>query len=170
MKAHELFRLLSSAEVAALVRSACEDDEVPDKIAGGVLTYQSLTLKRLAKLPEETRKAYVRRTLRDKRAAELSIYVLSAALVRSRRPLIEAFLEAAGLPHEGAHVTVEGAIAQPPPEKIEAAVDALLGSFPARDAALYLHAFTAQPDVRWPALEARLASDPRLQVEDRSAS
>ncbi|HUM03163.1 MAG TPA: hypothetical protein VL084_12805 [Thermoanaerobaculia bacterium] len=170
MKAHELFRLLSSDEITSFVRSACEDDNVPDKIAGGVLTYQNISLKRLGKLPEETRKAYVRRTLRDKRAAELAIYVLSAALVRREPELIATFLSGAGLPHEGPHVTVEGEIAEPPAKKVDAAVDALLAGFPARRSAIYLHAFVGQPDVSWPALERRLAGDERLQVEDRSAS
>jgi hypothetical protein len=170
MKAHELFRLLSSEEVAAIVRSACEDDDVPDKIAGGVLTYCHLPLKRFERLPEETRKAYVRRTLRDRRGSELAIYVLSAALVRRQRALIEVFLAAAGLPHEGAHVTVEGEIAEPPSKRVNAAVDALLTRFPARDAAIYLHAFAGQPDVRWSALDDRLSADVRLRVEDRSAT
>jgi len=170
MKAHELFRLLSSDEVASFVLAACEDENVPDKIAGGVLTYQNISLKRLAKLPEETRKAYVRRTLRDKRAAELAIYVLSSALVRREPALIETFLSAAGLPHEGPHVTVEGEIVEPSARKVEAAVEALLAAFPARRSAIYLHAVTGQPDVSWPALDQRLAGDARLQVEDRSAS
>ena len=170
MKAHELFRLLSSDEVAAFVLAACEDENVPDKIAGGVLTYQNISLTRFAKLPEETRKAYVRRTLRDKRAAELATYVISAALVRREPALIEAFLAAAGLPHEGPHVTVEGEIASPPAKKVQAAVDALLARYPARRSAIYLHAFVGQPDVKWPALEERLAADARLQVEDRSAT
>ncbi len=170
MKAYEIFRLLSSEEVAAIVRSACEDDEVPDKIAGGVLTYQRLPLKRFAKLPEETRKAYVRRTLRDRRGSELAIYVLSAALVRSRKALIEAFLEAAGLPHDGASVTVEGEIAEPPAATVNAAVDLLLTRFPERDAAIYLLAFAGQPDVRWAALDARISADSRLRLEDRSAT
>lgn len=169
MKAHELFRLLSSEEVAEIVRFACEDDDVPDKVAGGVLTYQHLPLKRFAKLPEVTRKAYVRRTLRDRKGSELAIYVLSAGLVHRQRALIETFLKAAGLPHEGARVTTEE-IAEPPAKRVNAAVDALLARFPARDAAVYLHAFAGQPDVRWAALDARLSADSRLQIEDRSAT
>ncbi len=169
MKAHEIFRRLSAGEVAALVRAACEDEAVPEKIAAGVVTYQNLPLGRLSKLPEETRKAWVRRTLRDKRAAELALYVLSAALVRRQRALVETFLSAAGLPHEGPHVTLEEEGAEPPAATLTAAVDALLSRFDARDAAIYLHAFADQPGVRWPALSARLAGDARLQMEDRSA-
>jgi len=170
MKAHELFRRLSSEETSAIVLSACEDEGVPDRLAGAVLSLQSISLARFGRLPEETRKAYVRRTLRDRRAAELALFVLSAALVRTRKELIEAFLEAASLPHEGAHVSSEGEIPEPSETTVNGAVDALLARFPARDAAIYLHAFAAQPDVHWRSLASRLAADGRLQLEDRSAT
>ncbi len=39
-----------------------------------------------------------------------------------------------------------------------------------RNVAVFLHAFVEQPDVSWPALAARLASDPVLALEDRSAA
>jgi hypothetical protein len=168
-KAHELFRRMSSGEVAAVVASACEDDELPEKIAGGVLTYQQIPLRRFSKLPEETRLAYVRRTLRDKRAADLGLYVLSAALTRRQPALISSFLEALKLPHDGPNLTTEGAIPAPAAKTLRRAVDALLGVHEARDVALYLRAFAAQPDVDWPALEDLLEKDARLAFEDRSA-
>lgn len=169
-KPEELFRRMSSAEVASIVEAACEDDELPEKIAGGVLTYQQIPLKRFSKLPEETRLAYVRRTLRDKRATDLSLYVLSAALTRRQPALISSFLEALHLPHDGASLTSEGAIPAPAPKTLRRAVDALLEVHEARDVALYLRAFAAQPDVSWPVLENLLEKDERLAFEDRSAS
>jgi hypothetical protein len=168
-RSHEIFRLLSADEVSALVEAACEDDELPEKIAGGVLTYQQIPLKRFSKLPEETRRAYVRRTLRDKRAADLALYVLSAALTRRHGDLISAFLDAVKLPHEGPSLTSEGEIAEPPRTVLAGGIDAVLGKWPARDVSLYLHAFAAQPDVNWPLLDAALASDARLALTDRSA-
>ncbi|HMA28335.1 MAG TPA: hypothetical protein VKS23_00600 [Thermoanaerobaculia bacterium] len=169
-KAHELFRRMSSAEVAAVVAAACEDDELPEKIAGGVLTYQQIPLKRFSKLPEDTRLAYVRRTLRDRRASDLCLYVLSAALTRRQAALISSFLEALKLPHEGPSLTNEGAIPAPSAKALRSAVDALLASHESRDVALYLHAFASQPDVDWPVLEKLLESDARLAFEDRSAT
>jgi hypothetical protein len=169
-KAHELFRRMSSAEVASVVRAACEDDELPEKIAGGVITYQQIPLRRFSKLPEETRLAYVRRTLRDKRAADLGLYVLSAALTRRKAELISSFLKALKLPHEGPSLTTAGAIPAPAAKTLRRAVDALLGVHEVRDVALYLHAFASQQDVDWPVLERLLESDARLAFEDRSAS
>jgi hypothetical protein len=168
-RSHEIFRLLSAAEVSALVEAACEDDELPEKIAGGVLTYQQIPLKRFSKLPEETRRAWVRRTLRDKRAADLSLYVLSAALTRRHRDLISAFLDAVKLPHDGPSLSTEGAIAEPSRTVLAKGIDAVLAKWPARDVSLYLHAFAAQPDVNWPLLDETLAADARLALTDRSA-
>ncbi len=161
-------RAVAPAEISSLVETACEDDELPEKIAGAVLTYQQIPLRRFSKLPEETRRAYVRRTLRDKRASDLSLYVLSAALTRRHRDLISAFLDAVSLPHDGPSLTVEGHIPQPSPETLAKGVEELLGRWPARDVSLYLHAFAAQPDVNWPLLDGRLASDARLALTDRS--
>ncbi len=160
---------MSSAEVASIVEAACEDDELPEKIAGGVITYQQIPLRRFSKLPEETRLAYVRRTLRDRRATDLGLYVLSAALTRRQAALISAFLEALKLPHEGPSLTTEGAIPAPGAKALRRAVDALLDVHEARDVALYLHAFASQPDVDWPVLEKLLESDALLAFEDRSA-
>ena len=53
MKPYEIFRRLSSPEVDALVLAACGDDEIPDKIAGAVLTFQRLPLKRFERLHED---------------------------------------------------------------------------------------------------------------------
>jgi hypothetical protein len=168
-RSHEIFRLLSPVEVSALVEAACENDELPEKIAGGVLTYQQIPLKRFSKLPEEARFSYVRRTLRDKRAADLALYVLSAALTRRHGDLIAAFLEAVKLPHDGPSLTTEGEIPQPAAGTLGQGIDAVLSKWPARDVSLYLHAFAAQPDVNWPLLDERLASDARLALTDRSA-
>jgi hypothetical protein len=168
-RSHELFRLLSAAEMSRLVETACEDDEVPEKIAGAVLTYQNIPLKRFSRLPEDTRLAYVRRTLRDKRADDLALYVLSAALTRRSAALITAFLDAVKLPHDGPSLTTEGDVAEPPGTVLSRAVDAVLGAWPARDVSLYLHAFAAQPDVHWPLLDEKLAADPRLRLEDLSS-
>jgi len=161
---------MSSAEVASVVTAACEDDALPEKIAGGVLTYQQIPLRRFSKLPEETRLAYVRRTLRDRRASDLSLYVLSAALTRRQAALISSFLEELRLPHDGPSLTAEGAIPAPAAKALRHAVDTLLDAHEARDVALYLHAFASQPDADWPVLKKLLESDARLAFEDRSAS
>jgi hypothetical protein len=170
MRAYEVFRRLANDEIDALVLTACKDDEVPDKLAGGVIQYQAIPLKRFSKMTDDARRAYVRRTLRDKRAADLALYVLSSALTRGKADMISDFLEAVGLPHEGPSLSFENEIPEPETAKLNAGIDAVLAKYPARDVAVYLHAFGSQPDADWKALDARLTSDAKLALEDRSAA
>ena len=169
MKPYEIFRRLSTAEADALVFSACEDDEIPDKVAGSVLTLQRVPLKRFERMTDEVRRALVRKTLRDKRAEDLALFVLSAGLVRARGEMIEAFLASLDLPHDGPNLTADGPVVEPPRERLAKAVADLAAKHGARDAALFLNAFVEQPDVAWPVLVEFLGSDPKLALEDRSA-
>jgi hypothetical protein len=170
MKPYEIFRLLSSPEVDALVLASCEDEEIPDKIAGAVLTLQRLPLKRFERLHEDVRKGYVRKTLRDKRAEDLALYVLSAGLTRSKAEMIGAFLAALDLPHEGPSLTADGPVPEPPETLLKKTVADLAAVHGGRDVATFLNAFVDQPDVSWPSLAALLASDPQLALDDRSGS
>lgn len=170
MKPYEIFRLLSSPEVDALVLAACADDEIPDKIAGSVLTLQRLPLKRFERLAEDVRKGYVRKTLRDKRAEDLALFVLSAGLTRTKGEMIEGFLAALDLPHDGPSLTADGPVAEPSGKALKKAVADLAGEHGAREAAIFLNAFVEQPDVAWPTLVAMLEGDADLTLEDRSAA
>ncbi len=168
MKPYEIFRRLSSSEIDAFVLAACEDDEIPDKIAGGVLSLQRVPLHRFERFTEDVRKGYVRKTLRDKRAEDLSLFVISTGLVGSKAEMIEAFLAALDLPHEGPSLTADGPVAEPPETLLKKTVADLASAHGARDVAIFLNAFVEQPDVSWPALVALLATDPGLALEDRS--
>lgn len=170
MKPYEIFRRLSNSEIDAIVLVACADDEIPDKIAGSVLTLQRVPLNRFERFPEDVRKGYVRKTLRDKRAEDLCLFVISAGLVGSKAEMIEAFLAALDLPHEGPSLTADGPVAEPPELLLKKAVADLVSAHGGRDVAIFLNAFVEQPDVSWPSLADLLANDESLALEDRSAS
>ncbi|MBK9089001.1 MAG: hypothetical protein IPL90_08140 [Holophagales bacterium] len=170
MKPYEIFRRLSNSEIDAIVLVACEDDEIPDKIAGSVLSLQRVPLNRFERFPEDVRKGYVRKTLRDKRAEDLSLFVISAGLVGSKAEMIEAFLVALDLPHDGPSLTADGPVAEPPELLLKKAVADQVSAHGGRDVAIFLNAFVEQPDVSWPSLVAMLATDESLSLEDRSAS
>jgi hypothetical protein len=170
MKPYEIFRRLSSSEVDALVLAACQDDEIPDKIAGSVLSIQRVPLNRFERFQEDVRKGYVRKTLRDKRAEELAFFVLSSGLVAARGEMIESFLAALDLPHEGPSLTADGPVAEPPELLLKKAVTDLVAANGARNVAVFLNAFVEQPDVSWPSLVAMLDTDTSVALEDRSAT
>ena len=100
----------------------------------------------------------MRKTLRDKRAEDLSLFVLSAGLTRAKGEMIEAFLAALDLPHEGPSLTADGPVAEPPELLLAKAIADLVAAHGGRDVAVFLNAFVEQPDVSWPSLVAALAA------------
>jgi len=73
------------------------------------------------------------------------------------------FLDALEIKHSE-DGTVDELPAEVSKEKIAAAVEQLLGKYPAESVAIYLHAFREMDSaVQWPALDEVLANDPRLK-------
>jgi len=88
----------------------------------------------------------------------LAASLLVALHLGDRRPLLGAFLDALGFPHENGVLTEEAdARAAPTVDAARGAVRAVLPSFPARDVGVYLNTLWLQDPERWAALEA--ASD-----------
>jgi len=86
--------------------------------------------------------------------------VLAARLLVSyhlghQRPLMAAFLDAAGIPHDNGLISDElsGAVA---PEKIAAGVAALTPAFPAADTTLYFQTLLLQDPDTWAGLSSHL--------------
>jgi hypothetical protein len=81
--------------------------------------------------------------------------LLVALHLADRRPILAAFLDALGLPHEDGILTEE-ADGRPPasPEDARRAVAALLKTFPAANVGLYLNTLWLQDPERWSAPEA----------------
>jgi hypothetical protein len=79
--------------------------------------------------------------------------LLVALHLADRRPLLSAFLDALGLPHEGGVIKEEADGAAITPEQARTAVQAL-SSFPREQVLTYLNTLWLQDPARWAALEA----------------
>ena len=79
------------------------------------------------------------------------------------------FLDTLGIAHDE-----QGGIENLPPcpdaEKVRAAVDSLLGKYPADAVAVYLNSFQGMDIAGWPPLAEILDNDPRLQLESVAAN
>jgi hypothetical protein len=83
-------------------------------------------------------------------------------LIKSETAMLKDFLDALGVTHkdgaaEDLPATVDDA-------KLKGAVDLLLGKYPREKVVVYLHAFDAMNEVRWPNLKDLLEKDERLQL------
>ena len=85
--------------------------------------------------------------------------LLVALHLVDRRPLLSAFLDAVGLPHEDGLLKEEAdALGPLSAEKARAGVEALRARFPADQVRTYLNALWLQDPERWQSLESSAAS------------
>ena len=94
----------------------------------------------------------------------LASHVLQAWLLGANKEMLCDFLDALEIKHAD-----DGTVDELPPEvpkdKIEMAVDRLLGKYRAENVAAYLHAFRDMDNtVQWPALDEVLAEEARLKL------
>ena len=83
--------------------------------------------------------------------------LLDSALVdyhfAHRRPMMGAFLDAAGIPHEEARLPEDTSSLSPTAESLHAAAEKLIGSHPADDVYVYFLTLSLQDDATWGALK-----------------
>ena len=88
----------------------------------------------------------------------LAASLLVALHLGERRPLLAAFLDATGLPHDNGLLAEDAAAAPVPEETARRGVDALLAAFPPQQVRTYLNTLWLQDHDRWEALERAVAS------------
>jgi len=120
------------------------------------------------KKPLAERHAWMAAELAKKSNADVAAEVLQGWLFACRKPMMAAFLDSLGAPHEDA--LIENLPPEPPRDKIEAAVSALLDSHPAWAVAAYLNLFVEMDIAEWPSLRGIVESDPRLQPANPPAN
>jgi hypothetical protein len=82
-------------------------------------------------------------------------------LMREKLPMLKDFLDKLGVAHKDG--AVDDLPATMDQAALKAAVDLLLSKYPAEEVSVYLNAFYAINDVRWPNLDVMLKEDPGLQ-------
>ncbi|MGD1083670.1 MAG: hypothetical protein ABSA47_02850 [Verrucomicrobiota bacterium] len=111
--------------------------------------------------PRATRHAEMAGMLARPRLELMAANLLRDWLMKEKLPMLKDFLEKLGVAHK------DGAVEELPATMdqaaLQAAVDLLLSKYPAEEVSVYLNAFYAINDVRWPNLDVMLKEDPRLQ-------
>jgi hypothetical protein len=81
---------------------------------------------------------------------ELAARLLVLYHLAEQRPMMGAFLDAAGIKHDNGMIEEENV--SPDPEKVKAAAAAIAGAYPAEDVSLYLATLLWQDPTAWVAL------------------
>jgi len=163
MKPHEIFQHMSPALSERIFEHFRTTEKAGYRAAIDQLApMQKLRPVFIVRRPKAEQYTWLKTALSRKGADLLASNVLQVWLVGSQTPLLCAFLDALGIPHDE-----RGMIEQLPPPPTDAAlgsaIDGLLAANEREVVAVYLQAFVGTDDAPWPNLVARVESDPGLQ-------
>lgn len=116
---------------------------------GSIATHMKFRPRSVVALPPEKKAKYLAGL------PNVSDSIAARALVNyhldQQRPMMGAFLDLLGIPHENGLITEES-VAKPEAEKVKVAASELATRFPADDVALYLATLVSQDPDTWGAL------------------
>ena len=165
MKSHEIFQRMSPG-LAAEIFNFLQTEQKPVYKAAiqGLANQRNLRGVFIERKPPAERFPWMQAAFGRNISDSLASHVLQAWLLGANKQMLCDFLDALEIQH-GDDGTVDELPADPPKEKIAAAVERLLGKYPAETAAVYLHAFRDMDSaVQWPALDEILSEEPRLKL------
>ena len=147
----KLWRQMSPEQRQAALEAFWRDEEAGEQ----QLEALALLVQRLKFRPKSVRGLAIDKKVRYLASVPfLSDSITARALVAyhlaQHRPMMGAFLDALGLPHDNGLITEESVT--PDKDKMPAAAQAIAAAYPRQDVALYLSTLTAQDPETWGAL------------------
>ena len=106
------------------------------------------------RLPEERKIAYLASAVRPDEILASSL--LLALHLGHRRPMLAAFLDSLGVPHDNGLIAEDADLTPPDAARLAAAAKALYESFPEEEVTLYLKVLMAMDEDLWGGLEETL--------------
>jgi len=165
MRSHEIFQHMSPA-LAAEIFTFLQTEQKPVYKAAiqGLANQRNLRGVFIERKPPAERFPWMQAAFARKISDSLASHVLQAWLLGANKEMLCDFLDALEIKHAD-DGTVDELPPEVPKEKIEMAVDRLLGKYRAENVAAYLHAFRDMDNtVQWPALDEVLAEEARLKL------
>ena len=165
MRSHEIFQHMSPA-LAAEIFTFLQTEQKPVYKAAiqGLANQRNLRGVFIERKPPAERFPWMQAAFARKISDSLASHVLQAWLLGANKEMLCDFLDALEIKHAD-DGTVDELPPEMPKEKIEMAVDRLLGKYRAENVAAYLHAFRDMDNtVQWPALDEVLAEEARLKL------
>ncbi|MEX1117756.1 MAG: hypothetical protein WEB60_03085 [Terrimicrobiaceae bacterium] len=164
MTASELFAGLLPEQAASLLGEIRETNRPLLQSATAVLAgRRKLRPAFIDKKAVPERLAWVAGELSRKSNADVAIEILQGWLFAAKKPMLLKFLDMLGVSHDGEGL-IEELPAEPPREKVVAAVESLLASDPAWAVSLYLRLFIQMDEPGWTVLRELIETDARLKL------
>jgi hypothetical protein len=163
LSSHELFGFMSPALANDILGYIFESDKPTYRATmNAVAEARKVRPVFLERQPRVQRHALMMATLAKPTADMIAASLLRAWLMQKQNAMLVDFLDALSLPHDKG--VVENLPASVPDDQLKAAVELLLGKYPAETVALYLNAFNGMNEAHWDNLKVMLENDPRLQL------
>jgi hypothetical protein len=162
LTSHEIFGFMSPPLAARILENAYEHNrDLYRATLASVADARKLRPTFYERTPRATRHAEMAVMLSKPRLELVAANLLRDWLMRDKLPMLKDFLDKLGVKHKDGAVddlpaTIDEAV-------LKGAVDLLLTKYPPEEVAVYLNAFYAINDVRWPNLDVMLKEDARLQ-------
>jgi hypothetical protein len=162
LTSHELFGFMSPALGARIIEFAHDENKDLYRAAlHAVAEAKKLRPTFFERSPRVARHAEMAAMLSRPRLEIVAANLLREWLMKKQTAMLADFLNTLGI------ALKDGAVDDLPESiedaKLNAAVETLLGKYPAEEVAVYLNAFYTMNEVHWPNLEAMLKTAPRLQ-------
>ncbi len=164
MKAHEVFAATSPELSDEILVWFLENKKPIYRAAIAVLAGQrKLRPQFVERKPRAERHLWLREKLSRRAGRDAAQELLQTWLLEAHGEMVKDFLASLDIVHDGAGI-VEELPAEPPVEKLEAAVDALLARHRPEVAAVYLQLFQDIDEAHWPGLQQVILARPALGV------
>ncbi len=163
LTSHELIGFMSQALASDILAYAYESDKPLYRATlSAVAEARKLRPVFLERQPRPQRHATMLATLARPALEMVAANLIRTWLLKKHNGLLVDFLNALGIEHKEG--VVEDLPATMDDAKLKAAVDAVVGKYPAEVVAVYLNAFNEMNEVEWPNLKTMLEADKRLQL------
>ena len=165
VKAHELFTAADPALATQMLDWFRDNDRNVYKSAVATLAQsKKLRLVFIQKKPLPEQYAWILKTLRSKQSDTIGEHLLQAWFMAGNQEMLAKFCDVMGIEHDGKGSVTGDLPTEIDAAKLDAAVDALTGTYDPKLVALYLHVFNLQRPGGWDSLTAKLAGDSRLAI------
>jgi hypothetical protein len=162
MNANEIFSHLSAETVGELFRHLYENDKPAYRATMDLLAKRrKLRLVILERKPRPERHAWMATELARPGNNDAATELLQTWILGAHKPMVCRFLDFLAVPHDG-NGLLETLPAEPPAEKVRAAIDELFSHHPADVVFVYIRLFAAMDITEWPNFPTLIAEDPRL--------
>lgn len=164
LSAHEIFGFMSPTLAREIVEYAhTQDKPLYRTVLMAVAEARKVRPVFLERKPRPEQHQTILDMLTRPRLETVAVNLLQQWLLKGQTAMLTEFLDALGIKHEN------GAVDELPPaieaDRLKPAVENLLSKYPHEKVAVYLRAFNDLNQARWPALEAMLDQDERLQLK-----